>query len=198
MLISEGRFVPDSWPRVADDAPLPEGPAIVALQRLLAEGEALLVPGRPIGVEAPNTAKICELEPWLVRLTLIAIAFPSFVDGRGFSLARQLRLRGYAGALRAKGPVIADQCAFVLACGFTEIEIPDALARRQPETAWRAALGAMRFSYQRSYPGADNILDARVQITLAARKAPISAGLSPRSSVKTSSVCWPKRGGGRR
>lgn len=161
MLISEGRFVPDTWRRVVDDAPLPEGPAIVALRRLLAEGKALLVPGRPLGVEAPNTAAIGELEPWLGRLALIAIEFPSFADGRGFSLARQIRLRGYAGVLRAKGPVIADQCAFILACGFTEIEIPDALARRQPETAWRAALGAIRFSYQRSYSGAGNILEAR-------------------------------------
>ena len=161
MLISEGRFVPDSWPRIADDAPLPDGPAIVSLQRLRSEGEALPVPGRPLGVEVPNTVSIGDLEPWLGRLALISIAFPSFGDGRGFSLARQLRLRGYTGALRAKGPVIADQFAFVLACGFSEIEIPDALAKRQPETTWRAALGAIRFSYQRSYPGADNILDAR-------------------------------------
>lgn len=163
MLISAGRFVPDSWRRVADGAPPPEGRAIVALQRLLTEGEALLSLERPLGVEAPNTAAVGQLEPWFARLALIAIVFPSFADGRGFSLARQIRLRGFAGILRATGPVIADQYAFVLACGFTEIEIPDALAERQPEPAWRAALGAIRFSYQRSYPGADNILEARLR-----------------------------------
>ncbi len=163
MLISGGRFVQDSWRRVADDAPLPEGRAIITLPRLLAEGEALLVSGHPLGVEVPNTAMIGQLEPWFARLALIAIVFPSFADGRGFSLARQIRLRGFAGALRATGPVIADQYAFILACGFIEIEIPDALAARQPEPAWRAALGAIRLSYQRSYPGADNILEARLR-----------------------------------
>jgi uncharacterized protein (DUF934 family) len=162
MLISGGRFAPDPWRRVADNMPLPESRAIIALHRLLAEGEAFLGPGRSLGVEIPNATTIGELEPWLARLALIAIVFPSFADGRGFSLARQLRLRGYAGTLRATGPVIADQSTFALACGFTEIEIPDALAQRQPEAAWRAALSAIRFSYQRSYPSVGNILDARL------------------------------------
>ena len=57
-------------------------------------------------------------------------------DGRGFTLARRLRLMGYRGRLRAKGHVIADQYAMMRRAGFDEVEIPHAMARRQPEDQW--------------------------------------------------------------
>lgn len=66
----------------------------------------------------------------------IRIDFPSFADGRGFTLARLLRLRGYRGPLRAKGHVIADQYAMARRAGFDEVEIDEDLARRQPEQQW--------------------------------------------------------------
>ncbi len=67
---------------------------------------------------------------------LVRIDFPSFADGRGFTLARLLRLRGYKGRLRARGHVIADQYAMARRAGFDEVEIDDALAARQPEEHW--------------------------------------------------------------
>ncbi|GAB4383434.1 DUF934 domain-containing protein [Albidovulum sp.] len=68
---------------------------------------------------------------------MIRIAFPAFADGRGFTLARHLRARGYAGRLRAAGHVIADQYAMARRCGFDEVEISDEIAARQPEAQWR-------------------------------------------------------------
>ena len=62
--------------------------------------------------------------------------FPGFADGRGFTIARQLRLMGYAGRLRAPGHVIADQYAMARRAGFDEVEIDDDLAARQPEDQW--------------------------------------------------------------
>lgn len=67
---------------------------------------------------------------------IIRIDFPSFADGRGFTLARLLRLRGYKGRLRAKGHVIADQYAMARRSGFDEVEIDQDLAARQPEDQW--------------------------------------------------------------
>ncbi len=67
---------------------------------------------------------------------MIRIDFPSFADGRGFTIARQLRLTGYTGRLRAKGHVIAEQYAMARRCGFDEVEIDAALAARQPEDQW--------------------------------------------------------------
>ncbi len=72
------------------------------------------------------------------RIAHIRIPFASFADGRGFTLARHLRLLGYAGRLRASGHVIADQYAMARRSGFDEVEIDAGLAERQPEAQWLA------------------------------------------------------------
>ena len=69
---------------------------------------------------------------------LVRIAFPSFSDGRGFTLARRLRAAGYTGRLRAAGHVIADQYAMARRSGFDEVEISEALAERQGAEQWLA------------------------------------------------------------
>ena len=76
------------------------------------------------------------LLPYLANLTLIRVAFPAFSDGRAFTIARRLRMAGYAGELRAMGPVIADQYAMARRVGFDTVEIPDDLAARQPQDQW--------------------------------------------------------------
>ncbi|MCD9146499.1 DUF934 domain-containing protein [Pseudophaeobacter flagellatus] len=88
----------------------------------------------------------------LVNLTqgveIIRIDFPSFADGRGFTLARQLRLMGYGGRLRAHGHVLADQYAMARRCGFDEVEINDELAARQPQDQWLARAKWNAHNYQ--------------------------------------------------
>jgi len=55
---------------------------------------------------------------------VIAIAFPKFTDGRGYSIARLLRERlGYAGELRATGDVLADQIPLLWRCGFDALVV---------------------------------------------------------------------------
>jgi len=90
------------------------------------------------GLEVPNDTDAKALAPHFNRVDLIAIAFPNFADGRGFSLARRLRALGYRGRLRAKGHLIADQYPMARACGFDEVQIDETLARRQPEAHWLA------------------------------------------------------------
>lgn len=86
--------------------------------------------------------------PYLAALTLIRVAFPSFSDGRAFTIARQLRMMGYAGEIRALGPVIADQYAMARRVGFDAVEIPDDLAVRQPEDQWRFRADWQAHHYQ--------------------------------------------------
>lgn len=75
----------------------------------------------------------------------IAILFPSFADGRGFSLARILRDRlGFAGEIRAVGSLIPDQSQFLLRSGFDTAEIADPGAAE----TWKASLAQIRHSYQ--------------------------------------------------
>lgn len=69
---------------------------------------------------------------------LVRVAFPAFSDGRGFTLGRQLRALGYGGRLRAAGPILADQYAMLRRSGFDEVEIPAAMAARQPQAQWLA------------------------------------------------------------
>lgn len=120
-----------------------------------------------LGVEIPNTAKVDALVPHFARLTLIGVAFPSFSDGRGFSLGRRLRNAGFTGTLRATGPLIADQFSYALACGFDQIELPVTSASRQPVEQWQRAARVITLGYQRGVNRDGSILDQR----RAARKA---------------------------
>ena len=120
----------------ADDAPLT--PLAEADGRT---GDLRLLLGNDVRAEA--------LAPLLARCRLIAIPFPGFADGRGFSLAARLRDLGFDGVLRAVGSPIPDQMPMLRACGFDEVQIPDALAERQGREAWARALAAARPPFRR-------------------------------------------------
>lgn len=126
---------------------------------------------RPIGVEIANNTDVQRLAPLFDRLALIAIIFPSFGDGRGFSLARRLRRAGYKGRLRAAGPLIPDQGAYAFACGFDEIELPDAVADRQTEAQWRKAMAVITTPYQPGYVRPQSIFERRLEARRSAQGA---------------------------
>ena len=79
---------------------------------------------------------------------MIRIDFPSSADGRGFTIARALRLSGYTGRLRARGHVLADQYAMARRSGFDEVEIDEALAARQPQAQWQFRADWQAHDYQ--------------------------------------------------
>jgi uncharacterized protein (DUF934 family) len=77
-----------------------------------------------VGVIWPNSRDVDDLVPYLERLAVIALVFPSFRDGRAYSQARLLRERfGYRGELRATGQVLRDQFVFMLRAGFDAFEV---------------------------------------------------------------------------
>lgn len=114
-----------------------------------------------LGLHLSNDVEGREAAAWFDRVALISVDFPSFADGRGFSLGKRLRALGFNGRLRASGPLIADQYAYLRACGFDEVETPLRVSNRQPEAHWKAAAAAISTGYQRGYPGPLNILEAR-------------------------------------
>ncbi|MCK0099680.1 DUF934 domain-containing protein [Qipengyuania sp. S6317L1] len=86
-----------------------------------------------VRIEPGDDARV--LLPFLDRLALIEVNFPSFGDGRGYSSARILREAGFTGELRAVGDVGIDQLSHMRRCGF------DAFAPDKPlneEDATRA------------------------------------------------------------
>lgn len=101
-----------------------------------------------VAIDVPSNADPDDLADRLRNLQLIRIDFPSFADGRGFTIARRLRLMGFSGRLRARGHVIADQYAMARRSGFDEVEIDDALAERQPEAQWLARANWQAHDYQ--------------------------------------------------
>ncbi|WP_137133957.1 DUF934 domain-containing protein [Rhizobium sp. FKY42] len=115
-----------------------------------------------LGVLVKPADDVSRLEPYLYRLALIAVAFPAFNDGRGFSHASLLRERlGYANELRAVGDVLIDQVPLMLRCGFDSFAVTNETALRrlsenrlpgisvhyQPTA--RAATGGEAYSWRR-------------------------------------------------
>ncbi|MGH6923165.1 MAG: DUF934 domain-containing protein, partial [Propylenella sp.] len=89
-----------------------------------ADTERFLSHEGPLGVEVLAGEPVRELEPYLSRLSLIAVSFPAFSDGRSYSAARLLRERlDYRGELRAVGDVLADQIPLMRRCGITSFEV---------------------------------------------------------------------------
>jgi uncharacterized protein (DUF934 family) len=150
-LIKNGALVADGWTTVADDAPLPEGrPVIISLARWRAERARLLDRTTPIGLRLESDEPAAAIADDVGRFGLIAVAFPTFRDGRGFSTARLLRERyGFAGELRAVGNVLRDQFLFMHRCGFDAYEV----AEPGEAEAFAAALASFSVFYQRAGDG---------------------------------------------
>ena len=108
-----------------------------------------------VRIEPGDDARV--LLPFLDRLALIEVNFPSFADGRGYSAARILREAGYSGELRAVGEVLIDQLSHMRRCGF------DAFAPDTPldEEDARRAFATWDNVYQRTVDGRKTIPELR-------------------------------------
>ena len=141
-LIKDRRIAQDSW-RLLERGPsgeLPEipreGQTIIPLALWLAHREDFLAYPGPLGVWLDANERPEAIADDLARLSVIAVNFPKFGDGRGYSIARLMRERhGYKGELRAIGDVLHDHLYFMEQCGF------DAFALREDQDAEKA-LGA--------------------------------------------------------
>jgi uncharacterized protein (DUF934 family) len=123
-IIRKRAIIEDDFVHVPDGAELPEGkPPIVTLARYAKAHDELLTRYPALGVQVPSDKLPSDI-PQLGRLALIAIEFPKFTDGRGFTIAHQLRLRhGFIGELRAVGWVLRDQLFYMERCGFDAFEL---------------------------------------------------------------------------
>ena len=131
----------DPWALVRElDGKLPDGSLILPLTRWLQD------PAQQAVWLGPDDEVEC-LKPWFNSLPLIALDFPSFRDGRGYSQAYLLRTRlGWTGELRAVGDVLRDQLSHMRQCGF------DSFAVREDKSVEDAlkGLAGMSVLYGRS------------------------------------------------
>jgi len=152
-LIKNAKIEADSWQLLEPDTDggLPAIPAkgdlIAPLALWQAASSALLVhPGR-IGIRLDSGEEPSLIADSLQAFGLIAIHFPHFTDGRGYSTARLLRERyGWRGELRAIGDVQCDQLFYLSRCGFDAFVLNDG---QDAETAL-AAIDDFSEAYQTS------------------------------------------------
>ena len=160
-LVKNGKIATDIFVHVPDGAELPgDGAVLVTATRLLEDPETLLTRSGKVGVIWPNNRDVDDLVPFLDRLAVVALVFPTFRDGRAYSQARLLRERhGYDGELRATGQVLRDQFVFMLRAGF------DAFQVKKQADAEAFAVTAKRYSvfYQPTGDGRVTALNRRMQ-----------------------------------
>lgn len=133
-LLKDGAVVNNTWQLIsADTDDLPQGDILISVSCWQAQRHNLANHAGAVGVWIDSNEEIEAFVATILDLPVIAINFPKFVDGRGFSLARLLRDRyGYSGEIRAIGQIIRDQLFPMQRCGFnafafeTELDLVEA------------------------------------------------------------------------
>jgi uncharacterized protein (DUF934 family) len=153
MIIKNKTISDDDWFvfRVAEndtpeDAAVPSGKIIVPLKVWQAQRDVLQSRAE-LGVWLASDERAEDLQNDIEKFSVIAVDFPRFADGRGYSIAYHLRTRlGYTGELRAIGDVLRDQMFYMQRVGF------DAFAPRTDKDIREALKGLSDFSctYQAS------------------------------------------------
>lgn len=144
VIIKDGKFIEDHF--------LQNGGGFIQLDELSLSVHDLAP--ETTGVDVPSDTMPEALAGLMNSVAAIRIHFPSFADGRGFSIAQRLRRMGFTGLLRAHGHVLADQYPLAIRSGFDEVEILNEQAGRQPQAQWLDALERTSNNYLDRLTGA--------------------------------------------
>lgn len=153
-IIKDKQVVQDDWTvlrlqegETADTVAIPTGKVILPLKVWQAQ-RASIGARSDIGVWLASDERPEELKGEVAAIPVIAVDFPKFADGRGYSIAYNLRARlGFQGELRAIGDVLRDQLFYMQRVGF------NAFATRPDRNIHDALKGLTDFSdsYQTSW-----------------------------------------------
>jgi len=159
-LIKNANIANDSWQRLETAAdgglPLipPQGDVLVPLALWQAGAAALLARSTgSVGIWLAPHEDPAQIADSLDALDLIAVHFPQFTDGRGYSTARLLRERyGWKGELRAIGDVQRDQLFYLARCGFNAFELNEGIDLQAALSAFNDFSEAYQTSVERPLP----------------------------------------------
>jgi uncharacterized protein (DUF934 family) len=153
-IIKDKQVVQDDWVilrlqegETADSVAVPAGKVILPLKVWQAQ-RAVIGDRKDVGVWLTSSERPEDLTNDVGTIPVIAIDFPKFADGRGYSIAYNLRARlDYKGELRAIGDVLRDQLFYMQRVGF------NAFATRPDRNIHDALKGLTDFSdsYQTSW-----------------------------------------------
>ena len=125
-VIKNKEIIEDHWLHIADDAIPAEGCITVSTARWKAEREELIARDGELGLRISPEDRIEYFADDLHHFQLIGLEFPTFTDGRLFSVATILRRHyGYQGEIRALGEFIRDQIFFLSRVGVNSFEVKD-------------------------------------------------------------------------
>ena len=147
-IIRNRRVEDDRWQTLAADATdIPHGAVIVPLALWRARRDELLARPEPVGVWLAAGEEPADIAPDLHHLAIVAVNFPKWGDGRGYSTAALLRRRfGWRGELRAFGDLGRDHLFNLARVGFDSFRLGD---RHDPHAAL-AAFNDFSLRYQGS------------------------------------------------
>jgi uncharacterized protein (DUF934 family) len=129
-------FREDDWTHAdSAEALAGNGRFILPLQVFLAlDGDTRISARERVGVLLLPGDELDKIVGLLDQLSLVALAFPAFNDGRSFSKGELLRSRhGFKGAVRATGQVLVDQLPHMLRLGFDEFEVSNPVLLKRLE-----------------------------------------------------------------
>ena len=132
-LIKNNRVAVDGWKTLeltegetAETVTLPTGDTLFPLAVWQARQAEIISTHKRIGLFLQPDDRVENIAADLDYFIVIAINFPKFVDGRGYSSASLLRQRyHYQGELRAVGDVLHDQLFFMQRVGFDAYALKD-------------------------------------------------------------------------
>lgn len=126
-LWKDGTFISDSWHYIDEgEDPSPAGHVIMTLDWWQNMRDVFLPSNVPIGVKIMAGETIAPIADDLHRLSLVALDFPAYTDGRSFSKAQVLREEfDYRDEIRATGDILIDQITMLQRCGFNALEVTD-------------------------------------------------------------------------
>ncbi len=132
-LIKHNAVSGDSWQTLvlnegetAESVALPAGDVIFPLAVWQARKTEIVSCHKRIGLLLQPDDRVEDVAGDLEYFIVIAVNFPKFVDGRGYSTASLLRQRyHYQGELRAVGDVLHDQLFFMKRVGFDSFALKD-------------------------------------------------------------------------
>lgn len=124
-MLSHGAVADNNWTVLQQPvASIPAGDILVPLNYWLEHRVELKQQSGQVGVWLDSDEEVESLADDLPQLPVVALNFPKFVDGRGFSSARLLRDRyDYQGEVRAIGNIIQDQLFMLQRCGFSQFSL---------------------------------------------------------------------------
>lgn len=155
-IIKNGDIIRDDWTllqlaegETPETVALPAGKVFFPLPVWQARKAEILAGGRQAGETGlllEPADRVEEVGDDLGHFAAIAVNFPKFVDGRGFSTASLLRQRyGYPGELRAVGDVVHDTLFFMKRVGFDAFALKEG---KSPEYAVEKGFSVFSERYQ--------------------------------------------------